>query len=120
LASLLGPVLAAASTMAARPTASMVALFCSGWVDFQRTACRTEGRGAVDRAMEMAGRMVELKHGLALHSCLESRGAAVRRCGNAWNKDAMPAGVGEEQCLCLFLMLESMTFPSAVVRWRQR
>jgi hypothetical protein len=70
--------------------------------------------------MEMAGRMVELKHGLALHSCLESRGAAVRRCGNAWNKDAMPAGVGEEQCLCLFLMLESMTFPSAVVRWRQR
>ena len=99
MASLLGPVLAAASTMADRPAASMVALFCSGWVDFQRTACRPEGRGAVDRAMEMAGRIVELKHGLALHRCLESRGAAVRRCGNAWNKDAMPAGEGEEQCL---------------------
>jgi hypothetical protein len=80
--------------MAARPAASMVALFCSGWVDFQRTACRTEGRGAADRAMETVGRMVELKHGLALHSCLESRGAAVRRCGNAWSKDAMGGGCG--------------------------
>ena len=71
--------------------------------------------------MEMAGRTVELKHGLALHSCLESRGAAVRRCGNAWNKDAMPAGEGEEQCpFSKTWTLESMTFPSAVVRWRQR
>lgn len=47
----------------------------------------------------MAGRIGELMHGLATKSLLESRGAAVRSCGNAWNTDAMVAGGGEEQWL---------------------
>jgi hypothetical protein len=85
--------------MAARPAASIVVLFCNGWVDFQRTACKTDGRGAVHRETDMAGRIGELMHGLATNSRFESRGAAVRSCGNAWNMDAMAAGGCEEQWL---------------------
>jgi hypothetical protein len=119
---LLDSVLAAASTMAARPAASMVALLRNGWVDFQRTACRTDGRGAAQREMETAGRTGELMHGLATNSRFERRGAAVRSCGKAWKMCAMAAGVGEEQWLAAVRrrLFESMTFPPAVVRRPRR
>jgi hypothetical protein len=69
-----------------------VALLRSGWVDFHLTECAMDGRGG-HREAAMAERTGALTHGLHTMSRLESRGAAVRSCGNAWNTDAITARV---------------------------
>ena len=69
----------------------MVALLRSGWVDFHLTDCEMDGLGGEHRDAVMAERMGALRHGLHTNSRLESRGAAVRSCGNAWNMDAITA-----------------------------
>lgn len=71
--------------------APIVALLGNGWVDFHLTDCAMDGRGAEDRAVAMEDRSGELRHGWHTNRRRESRGAAVRSCGNAWNMDAMRA-----------------------------
>ena len=90
-------VVAAASASIALPAcdASNVALFRSGCVDFHLTDCETEGRNE-DRGAETADRIGELRHGLHTKRRRESRGAAVRSCGNAWNTEAIAATSGGE------------------------
>ena len=94
------PFAASASVAPSACDAPIVALLRSGWVDFHLTDCRTEGRGAEDREAAMVDRIGALRHGLHTKSRLESRGAAVRSCGNAWNIDAMAAmrGGRKERC----------------------
>jgi len=94
------PVAASASIAPSACDAPMVALLLSGWVDFHLADCRTEGREAEDRDAAMEDRIGALRHGLHTNNRLESRGAAVRSCGNAWNMDAMTAmrGGRKERC----------------------
>ncbi|RMZ68697.1 BTB POZ domain-containing [Pyrenophora seminiperda CCB06] len=91
-------VVAAASATMALPAliSSMMALFRSGCVDFHLTDCRTEGRDE-DGGAETAVRIGELRHGLHANRRRESRGAALRSCGNAWNTEAMTAASGGEE-----------------------
>lgn len=63
--------------------APMVALLRSGWVDFHLTDCAMEGRGGAHRDAVMAQRTGALRQGRHAKSRRESRGAAVRSCGNA-------------------------------------
>lgn len=68
-----------------------VALFRRGCVDFHLTECAMEDRGVEHREAERAGEIGKLRHGRYTNSRLESRGAAVRNCGNAWKIEAMAA-----------------------------
>jgi hypothetical protein len=71
--------------------APMVALLRNGCVDFHLTECEMVGRGAEHRAVAMEDRSGELRHGWHTNRRRESRGAAVRSCGNAWNMEAIRA-----------------------------
>lgn len=70
-------------------TPSMVALLLNGCVDVHRTDCKTEGRGAACRGGARTG---ECRHRVQAKRRRESRGAAVRSCGRAWNIEAMVGG----------------------------
>ncbi|KAJ4377748.1 hypothetical protein N0V83_000578 [Neocucurbitaria cava] len=92
LLDLVSPLVAAPATVALpAPAPSTVALVRSGRVDFHLTDCKTEGWRAAGRGAEIAGRTGELRHGLHTNNLLESRGAAVRSWGKAWNIEAMAA-----------------------------
>jgi hypothetical protein len=96
-------VFVAASASTAPPAfgASMVALLRRGWVDFHLTDCRTDGRDE-HREAETTDRIGVLRHGLHTNKRRESRGAAVRSCGNAWNIEAITATLeGEEGAMRL-------------------
>jgi hypothetical protein len=79
------PLTASASIAASELDVPMAALLRSGWVDFHRTDCVGEGRGAHDREAAKSDRTGgwALRHGLHTNRRRERRGAAVRSCGNA-------------------------------------
>jgi hypothetical protein len=81
----------AKAALSALEASARVAALRSGWVDFHLTACRTLGRGIAHRAAAAAGRIVGLRQGPMTKSLLDSRGAAVRSWGKAWNMEAMAA-----------------------------
>jgi len=97
--------------------ASMVALFRSGCVDFNLTDCKTEGRDQ-DGGAEAADRIGELRHGRHAKRRRESRGAALRRCGNGWKTEAMTATSGGEE-RAMRASVHVIDFDFSVVRRRR-
>jgi hypothetical protein len=84
-------VAASASTAPCTFSPPIAALLRSGCVDFHLTDCRTDGWRRVDREAAKLERTGALKHGRQPNSRLESRGAAMRSCGNVWNMEAITA-----------------------------
>jgi len=88
------PFAASASIAPSACDVVIVALLRSGWVDFHLTDCAMFGRAGGDRETANGA----LRHGRHTNSRRDSRGAAVRSCGNAWNMDAMAVRRVKGEC----------------------